>query len=120
MLLNFKKNWIPEICYEDGDPTGSLTSALPFIPVPSEETMPTFLFIFESKETGEFEPGLEGEELPVTEMELHQYADMNFLKTKLDLGTFNKIRSALGLDPLEEAVEKGKKISDKIRENVQQ
>ena len=66
MLLNFKKNWVPEICYEDGDPTGSLTSALPFIPVPPEETMPAFLFIFESKETGEFEPGPEGEELPVT------------------------------------------------------
>jgi len=119
MHFNFKKNWIPEICYEDGDPTGSLTSALPFIPVPNSEIMPTFLFIFESKETGEFEPGPEGEELPVTEMELHQYADMNFLKTKLDLNTFNKIRLVLGLDPLEDAVEKGKKISDRIRENVQ-
>ena len=119
MRFDGKRNWVPEICYEDGDPTGSLTSALPFIPVPSNEIMPTFLFIFESKETGEIEPGPEGEELPVTEMELHQYADMNFLKTKLDLKTFNTVRQALGLDPLDEAVEKGKKITEKIRENLQ-
>ena len=112
------KNWMPEIMYEDSPGDASLTSTLPFIPVPAGEVMPPFLIIFESKETGEVEPGPEGEELPVTEMELHQYASMNFLKTKLSLITFNKVRHALGLDPLEEAVVKGQVITERIRKNL--
>ena len=110
---------MPEIMYEDGPADGSLTSSLPFIPVPKEEVMPPFLFIFESRETGEIEPGPSGEELPVTEMELHQYASMNFLKTKVSLQTFNEVRAALGLEPLAEAVKKGHDITEKIRKNLQ-
>ncbi len=106
MSTNPFRNWMPEIMYEEGPADGSLTSSLPFIPVPVNESMPMCLFIFESKETGEVEPGPEGEELPVTEMELHQYADMNFLKTKLSLATYNEIRAALGLEPLDAAVAK--------------
>ena len=52
------KNWIPEICYEeDGE---GISSHIPFIQVPPEQEMPRFLFIFESQETGEFEPGEDG------------------------------------------------------------
>jgi hypothetical protein len=112
------RNWMPEIMYEEGPASDGLTSSLPFIPVPAGEVMPPFLFIFESKETGEVEPGPEGEELPVTEMELHQYASMNFLKTKVSLSTYNEVRIALGLDPLEEAVVKGKAITERIRKNL--
>ena len=72
--------WIPEIMYEE-DPEG-ISSHIPFIMVPGGETMPQLLYIFESRETGEFEPGLSGEEVPVIEWDLHQYADMLALKKK--------------------------------------
>ena len=54
--------WVPEICYEDSE--GGLTSKIPFIHVPDDQSMPRMLFIFESHDTGEYEPGLEGEEIP--------------------------------------------------------
>ena len=74
-----KTNWIPEILYEEAD-DGGLSSHIPFIQVPEYEEMPKMLFIFESRETGDYEPGQDGEELPVTELDLYQYANMNYLK----------------------------------------
>ena len=109
-------NWIPEICYEEAE--DGLTSKIPFIQVPEEEEMPKILFVFESRETGEFEPGPEGEELPVTEMDLHQYADMLTLKENLDSETYDKVREVLGLEPLKRAAVKGKKITDNVRKNL--
>ena len=106
MQSNNRRSWVPEIMYEDNGETG-MTSSIPFIPVPQEEEMPPILFIFESRETGEFEPGSEGEPLPVTEMDLHQYADMAVLKESLDDKTFDKVRVALGLEPLKKAAAKG-------------
>ena len=73
--------WVPEIMYEEA--SEGLSSHIPFIQVPTEEDMPRMLFIFESRETGEFEPGPNGEDLPVTELDLHQYADMAILKDNL-------------------------------------
>tara|TARA_R110001592_G_C12816249_1_gene718544 strand:- start:75 stop:422 length:348 start_codon:yes stop_codon:yes gene_type:complete len=112
------KQWFPEIAYEEID--DGISANIPFINVPFEELMPLFLFIFESRETGEFEPGPEGEKLPIVEMDLHQYADMNFLKTKLDLETYDKVRIALGLEPLNDATQKGLAITQKIRENIEE
>ena len=112
-------NWVPEIMYEDAGEE-ALTSHIPFIPVPEDEEMPKLVYIFESRETGEFEPGPEGEELPVTEMELHQYADMNVLKTDLDLATYDKVREVLGLQSMSEAVSKGKNITNNIRRKLGQ
>jgi len=112
-----KNNWIPEIMYEEAESEG-MTSHIPFIPVPQEEEMPNILYIFESRETGEYEPGPDGEELPVTEMDLHQYADMGALKTTLDLETYDKVRIALGLEPLKDAEAKGKNITQNIRNNL--
>ena len=77
-------------------------------------------FIFESKETGDFEPGLDGEDLPVTELDLHQYADMSILKSKLSAEHYDIVRNALGLESMKSATEKGKLITDKIRENIDQ
>tara|TARA_Y100001963_G_scaffold80109_1_gene111211 strand:+ start:155 stop:574 length:420 start_codon:yes stop_codon:yes gene_type:complete len=114
------KNWIPEILYEDAGEEDCLTSNIPFIPVPDDEQMPLLLYIFESRETGEYEPGPEGEELPVTEMELHQYADMAALKRKLDLNTYDIVRAALGLEPLNSAVDKGRDITNNIRQKLGQ
>jgi len=111
-------HWIPEIMYE-GEGDDSLTSNIPFIPVPEGEEMPGVLFVFESRETGEFEPGPEGEELAVTELELHQYGDMSVLKKKLDAETYDVVRAAFGLEPMAAASRKGAEISDRIRQNLE-
>lgn len=105
--------WFPELMYEDDD--NGQTSKIPFIMVPSDEEMPKTLFVFESRETGEFEPGSEGEELPVVQWDLHQYADMAVLKERLDLETYDKVRNALGLEPMKSAVKKGQEITNNIR-----
>ena len=109
-------SWVPEILYEEIDE--GLTSHIPFIQVPDEEDMPSMLFIFESRETGEFEPGPEGEELPVTQIDLHQYADMAILKRELTLQQYNTVRFALGLEPIKVAAEKGRKITANIRSAI--
>ena len=110
-------NWIPEIMYEETD--DGMTSNIPFIMVPQDQEMPRVVFIFESRETGEFEPNEEGEPVPIMEMDLHQYADMFTLKEKLSETEYDKVRSVLGLQPLREAVEAGKKITDNVRKNLQ-
>ena len=110
-------NWIPEIMYEEGEDEG-MSSHIPFIPVPVNEEMPSLLYVFESRETGEFEPGPDGEELPVTEMELHQYADMNILKQNLDFAAYDRVRKALGLEPMKQAADKGAQITNNIRKNL--
>ena len=110
-------NWIPEIVYEEGD--DGLSSNIPFIMVPQDQLMPKVVFIFESRETGEFEPNEEGEPVPIMEMDLHQYADMAILKNGLDQKTYDTVRKVLGLQPLREAVAAGQKITDNVRKNLE-
>lgn len=110
-------NWVPEIFYEEADESG-LTSHIPFITPPDDEEMPKMLFIFESRETGEFEPGPDGEDLPVTQLDLHQYADMAILKEGLDVATYDKVRNVLGLQTLAEATEAGQALTERIRSAV--
>lgn len=112
-----KRNWIPEIMYEDSGE--GLSSNIPFIMVPQSEEMPKMIFIFESRETGEFEPNEDGDPVPIMEMDLHQYADMIQLKEGLDPTTYDKVRVCLGLDPLKQAAVKGKKITDNVRKNLE-
>lgn len=102
-------NWYPEIMYEE-------ESKIPFVPVPEGEQMPGILFMFESRETGEHEPGPDGEPLPIVQMDLHQYASMGVLKEKLDAASFDAVRGALGLEPLKAAAAKGMRVTDKVRE----
>ena len=104
-------NWFPEIMYEED-------SKIPFIPVPVDELMPPILFIFESRVTDRTEPGPEGEELPVMELDLHQFADMQCLKEKLTLEHFNIVRNALGLEPLETAAIKGMQVTERVRNSL--
>ena len=111
------KGWVPEICYEDAE--DGITSAIPFVPVPQHEKMPELLYIFESRDTGEFEPGSDGEDLPVTEMELHQFADMAILKESLSPDLYDQVRLVLGLEPMHIAASKGAKISKNVRDNVE-
>ena len=106
-----KNNWIPEIMYEESD--DGMSSNIPFIMVPEKEAMPRLVFIFESRETGEFEPNEDGDPVPILEMDLHQYADMLILKQGLDEATYDKVRKCLGLDPLRQAVAAGSKLHAK-------
>ena len=112
-----KTNWIPEIMYEEGD--DGLSSNIPFIMVPQGQVMPKVVFIFESRETGEYEPNEEGDPVPIMEMDLHQYADMAILKQGLDEATYDIVRKVLGLQPLREAVAAGQKITDNVRKNLE-
>ena len=112
-----RKNWIPEIMYEESSELGA-SSNIPFIPVPDGEVMPVILFMFESRETGETEPGPNGEDLPVTEMDLHQYADMAVLKNGLSGEQFDAVRKVLGLEPLSVAASKGMKITGAVKNNL--
>jgi hypothetical protein len=109
-------SWYPEICYEESDE--GVTSRIPFIPVPAGEVMPPMLFVFESRETGELEPGPQGEDLPVIELDLHQYADMAILKGNLSAEHYDIVRGALGLESLNQASEKGARITQTIKDNV--
>jgi hypothetical protein len=108
--------WFPELMYEEGG--GGSSSKIPFIPVPEGEEMPKILFVFESRETGELEPGSDGEEVPVVQWDLHQYADMAILKEGLSSDVYDKVRGALGLESLKSASEKGKSITDIIRSQL--
>tara|TARA_B100000900_G_scaffold412951_1_gene435797 strand:- start:3253 stop:3618 length:366 start_codon:yes stop_codon:yes gene_type:complete len=111
-----EQTWIPEITYEEID--DGISSNIPFIAVPKNEEMPKVIFIFESKETGEHEPGPEGELLPIVEMDLHQYADMVHLKRGLAPEVYDTVRTCLGLKPLNVAIKEGQEVSDRIRKNV--
>ena len=108
--------WIPEIMYEEG---GEVGSNIPFIMVPKEEKMPKLLYVFESRETEVTEPNNEGEEVPVFEWDLHQYADMAVLKNNLSPIEYDNVRFALGLDSLIFAAKEGAKISQNIRNNIE-
>ena len=116
-MNNDAKKWVPEILYEE-DAEG-LAGNLPFIQVPNDKEMPGVLFMFSSQDTGEFEPGLDGEEVPIVDLELHQYANMAYIKEGLDVETYNKVRHTLGLEPLEDAVRKGTEVTERIRDNIE-
>lgn len=109
--------WVPEIEYEEG--SEGVTSNIPFITVPQDQEMPRMLFVFESRDTGEVEPGSRGEEVPVVELNLHQYVDMAILKAGLTPQEYDRVRFVLGLDPLQKAAAEGKKITDNIRKNIE-
>ena len=116
MQNNNQRNWIPEIYYEETDE--GITSHIPFISVPTSERMPSVLFMFESRETGEEEVGPDGEPMPIVDLDLHQYANMNILRDNLPASVYDTVRQALGLEPLAEATEKGKKITAGVRDKL--
>ena len=111
--MSDKRKWVPEIMYEEYEEE-SLSGGLPFIQIPTDKDMPDIVFMFGSQETGEFEPDMDGEPQPIMEMELFQYACMQYLKEGLDIETYDKVRVCLGLQPLHDAVKAGMKQSEKI------
>ena len=118
MAENNKRKWVPEICYEDYEGS-DLTGGLPFIQVPQTHEAPDVLFIFASKDTGEVGVGDNGDPEPIVEMELYQYACMQYLQKGLNVEDYDKVRKCLGLLPLEEARTKGNKSVDKFVDTIQ-
>ncbi len=110
------KQWVPEIYYEEME--GGITSHIPFISVPENEDMPKVLFMFESRETGEEEVGPDGSPIPILDLDLHQYGNMNTLRDNLSTALYDQVRQALGLEPLATAVKKGEKITQSVREKT--
>ena len=104
--------WIPEIYYEEN--AEGVTKNLPFIKVPKDKTIPSAFFIYEVKDIAEDEE-VEQE----VELTLHMYANMTHLKENLDLETLNKVRNALGLNDLSEAIKKGNEITKKVNSNLE-
>ena len=88
--------------------------------IPQGHEMPKILYVFESRDTGQTEPNSEGDEVPVYEWDLHQYADMLILKEGLDEQTYDKVRKCLGLQPLRQAAAAGQKITANVRKNIEQ
>ena len=86
------QNWIPEIFYEE-DSKG-LTGGLPFVNVPEDKSMPSCMFICEVRPVSEENNDIEKEVI------IHCLANMTVLKQELDSKTYNKVRLALGLKPL--------------------
>ena len=101
-------NYIPEILYNESE-EDSVTGNFPFIAVPKEYKMPETLFIFESRQTGEFEPDSEGNEQPISEFTMHNYVDMEVLKANLPEKYLDKVRMALGFKKLKTAIADAKK-----------
>lgn len=116
IIMKAKKNWIPSIEYES-DESGEV-SDLPFINVPMEHAMPSLLWFWEHRETGEFEVGPKGKELPIVERDLHQYVDMKKLYSFLSPEMYDKFRVTLGLKPLKVATKEGQQLTNKIKENI--
>jgi len=110
------RKWMPEIMYEEYE---GITDNIPFIQIPENYEMPDILFMFGSQGTGLFEPDDNGEEQEVVEMELYQYANMQYLKEGLDKETYDKVRQCLQLDPIDTAVESGTILSQEMINNIE-
>lgn len=102
--------WVPEIYYEENKE--GATMGLPFVKVPADKEMPSAMFFCEVKR----EENKESE--GVVDVNLHCFANMTSLKSNLDALTFDKVRKALGLEPLSVAQEKGKKISNNVNKAI--
>lgn len=84
--------WWPEICYFEPGVVDDQTSIFPFINVPQGEEMPRVLFIMEKKDSGDFEPGLDGTDQPISELNMKAYYDIEYLKNKIEDETYKKIK----------------------------
>ncbi len=98
--------WVPEIMYEE-KPDG-FSQGFPFIEVPKEKSMPSALFICEVRQA-------EGD---MKDLAMHMFASMTALKEELDENTYDKVRIALGLEPLKVAIKLGEEINKKVESNL--
>jgi hypothetical protein len=113
-----EKYEVPEICYDEPLP-GQPANQFPFILLKAGKKMPPVLFIEERRETGEVEPGPNGESIEIVDSLMHKFVDMEVLKEKLPPHLNNMVRTALGMKPLEEATVSGQAILDKVMAAVE-
>tara|TARA_Y100000287_G_C14077424_1_gene283868 strand:+ start:222 stop:566 length:345 start_codon:yes stop_codon:yes gene_type:complete len=111
--MSDNRKWVPEIVYEDYE-EHNLSGGLPFIQVPPDKEMPDIIFILGSEETGDFEPDIDGEEQPIVEMSVNQYANMKYLQEGLSTEVYDQVRQCLNLLPLEEARTRGKEKAENL------
>jgi hypothetical protein len=109
---------LPVILYEEPLP-GEDPNPIPYIEVKLDVAMEPVLFISEYKETGEFEIDPEHGSVPIVDMLIHAYASLDRLKTVLDADRFDEVRIALGMKPLQVAMDEGQKILDKVSNNAE-
>lgn len=111
-----QNNWKPEIYYEDysREEGQSLTGGLPFINVPKDHAMPGVLFICEARDISEEDNELEKEII------IHSYYNSLQLKEMLDSETYDIVRKAIGLKPLNEALSLGNDITNNIKDNLKE
>lgn len=114
---------VPEILYEAPQYPGAKTSPIPYIDVPKDKKMPPMLFLFESKETGEFEVGDKGTPEPIVDQIPHRYIDLNFLFDrfeKLNMPDMkDQIRLMLGMEKEKVARKLGEEKVTKVFDNSQ-
>ena len=108
----------PIIYYEEPDSENDQASPIPYIEVEKDEPWYPVLFIQEYRHTGEEDIGPKGEPRPILDMVMHQYVDMLTLKEKLSPETYDVIRVALGMKPLQEAMAEGAKVLDKVENKL--
>lgn len=116
-IMNDKRNWIPEIYYEEGQ--DSMAGQFPFVQIPQGKDMPAMFFILGSKETGDTTPNAKGEEEAIVEMEMYSFVNMQQLQEVMDEKQYDDLRVMIGLKPLYEAREEGSKISKKMKATIE-
>lgn len=117
MAKQNEKYEVPVILYEEPK-GGEKPNPIPYIDVPAQGKMPPVLFIFEYRQTGEYEPDSKGNPVEIVDQIPHKYVDMEHLKDKLPPHLNDMIRTLLGMKPLKEAQKEGQVILDKVNKNV--
>lgn len=112
-----EKYEVPTILYEEPK-AGERPNPIPYIDVAKDKEMPPVLFIFEYKQTGEYEPDGRGNPVEIVDQIPHKYVDMEHLKEKLPPHLNDMIRTLVGMKPLKEAQKDGQVIMDKVNKNV--
>lgn len=111
-VLTEKRNWIPEIYYEEG--TDGMAGQFPFVQIPTDKDMPSMLFVLGSKETGDTSPSSSGEPEAIVEMEMYSYVNMQQLQKVMTFESYDQLRILIGLKPLDEATKLGVQQSEKM------
>jgi hypothetical protein len=116
-MAKTEKYEVPVILYEEPK-AGDRPNPIPYIDVSKDGKMAPVLFIFEYRQTGEFEPDSKGNPVEVVDQIPHKYVDMEHLKEKLPAHLNDMIRTLLGMQPLKEAQKEGQVILDKVNKAV--
>lgn len=96
-----KDKWIPEFLYSEDSP-----SNIPLVKVPKGKVMPSCIFIAEANETDNPE-----EEVDIF---IKMFISHDSLKEKLHPDILDAVRMSIGLEPLQEAFDRGQETTNRI------